>query len=138
MNYRVEERAGRRFVSTDSKWEPIVGYSRAVRVGATIAVTGSLGTREDGNVAEGIAAQTEQSLRNIFGAIEALGGRREDIIRTRLFVTDIGQWEAVGRVHGELLGDVMPATTMIEISRLIVPEAMIEIEADAVVVEQEG
>jgi enamine deaminase RidA (YjgF/YER057c/UK114 family) len=129
----VTERNGRRYASSGSAWEPVVGYSRAVRSGDTITVTGTVGIGPDGSFPDGAAAQTRRALEIIEAAIEALGGRLADVVRTRMFVTDISQWEAVGKVHGEVLGAVRPATTMVEVAKLIDPAALVEIEADAIV-----
>ncbi len=129
----VRDVAGRAVVSSGRPWEPIVGYSRAVRAGAWIAVTGSVGSHADGSYPPTAGEQTRRALELIVAAVEALGGRREDILRTRMFVTDITRWEEVGRVHGEFFSDVLPATSMIEISRLIDADAQVEIEADAFV-----
>jgi len=129
----VEERAGRRCASSGSKWEPIMGYSRAVRSGNTIAVTGSVGVNADGSYSKGVADQTARSLAIIRAAVEALGGKVEHIIRTRMYVTDVSQWEEVARVHGQVFKDIRPATTIVEVARLIDAAALIEIEADAIV-----
>ncbi len=129
----VSELGGRKIVSTGTKWEPVVGYSRAVRAGNWIAVTGTIGTNPDGSYPQGPSAQMRRSLEIVIAAIEALGGRREDIIRTRIYVTDISAWREVGAVHAEFFGNVLPATTMVEVSRLADPEALLEVEADAVV-----
>jgi enamine deaminase RidA (YjgF/YER057c/UK114 family) len=120
-------------ISTGAKWEPIVGYSRAVRVGNRIYVTGTTALGEDGElVGAGDAyAQAKQCLRNIESALQRLGAGLEHIVRTRMFVTDISRWEEFGRAHGELLREVMPATTMVEVRRLIDDRMLIEIEADA-------
>jgi len=128
----LSERNGRRYASTGSAWEPVVGYSRAVRSGSTITVTGTVGIAADGSFPAGAAAQTRRALEIIQAAIEALGGQLSDVVRTRIFVTDISQWEAVGKVHGEVLGAVRPATTMVEVARLIDDAALVEIEADAI------
>jgi len=128
----LSERNGRRYASTGSAWEPVVGYSRAVRSGDTITVTGTVGIAADGSFPAGAAAQTRRALEIIQAAIEALGGRLSDVVRTRIFVTDISQWEAVGKVHGEVLGAVRPATTMLQVARLIDDAALVEIEADAI------
>jgi len=121
-------------ISTGTKWEPIVGYSRAVRVGNVIAVTGTTSTNADGEiVGEGdIHAQTIQTLKNIKWALEKAGSSLEDVIRTRIFVTDIDQWLEVGRAHSDFFGEIRPATTMVEISRLIDSRMLVEIEADAI------
>jgi enamine deaminase RidA (YjgF/YER057c/UK114 family) len=129
----VTERGGRRYVSTGSPWEPVVGYSRAVRVGDQIAVTGTLGLEPDGTFAPTLKGQTRRALEIILAAVEALGGKASDVVRTRMFVADISKWQEVGEVHGEVFGQIRPATTMVEISRLIDDAALIEIEADAVV-----
>lgn len=129
----VEDRAGRRCASSGSKWEPIMGYSRAVRAGNLIAVTGSVGVNADGTYAKAVGQQAARSLQIVRAAIEALGGKLEHVIRTRMYVTDVSRWEEVARVHGEVFKDVRPATTIVEVARLIDAEALIEIEADAIV-----
>jgi enamine deaminase RidA (YjgF/YER057c/UK114 family) len=123
----------RQKISSGAKWEPIIGYSRAVRVGERIYVTGTTAIDENGElVGLGDArAQTLQALKNIERALKQLGAAREHIVRTRMYVTDISRWEEYGRAHGEFLGDIMPATAMIEVSRLIDQRMLIEIEADA-------
>jgi enamine deaminase RidA (YjgF/YER057c/UK114 family) len=123
----------RQKISSGAKWEPIVGYSRAVRVGNRIYVTGTTALDENGEIV-GIGdayAQTVQALRNIERALNRLGAGLEHIVRTRMFVTDISRWEEYGRAHGELLREVMPATTMVEINALIDARMLVEIEADA-------
>jgi enamine deaminase RidA (YjgF/YER057c/UK114 family) len=127
------ERNGRVYASTGSAWEPVVGYSRAVRTRDVITVTGTVGIAADGTFPDGVGAQTRRALEIVLAAVEALGGKKTDVVRTRLFVTDISQWEAVGKVHGEVFADVRPATTMVEVARLIDDAALIEIEADAIV-----
>jgi len=119
--------------SSGMKWESIVGYSRAVRVGERIYVTGTTATDESGNIvgAGDAYAQTIQVIKNIERALQALDAKLENVVRTRMFVTDISRWEEYGRAHGEFFRDIMPATTMVEVSRLIDADMLIEIEADA-------
>ena len=133
INITVTDRAGRRTASSGSKWEPLMGYSRAVRSGNVIAVTGTVGINADGKYTPEVGAQARRSLAIIQAAIEALGGRIEHVIRTRMYVTDVTQWEAVAKVHGEVFGDIRPCTSMVEVSRLIGEGQLIEIEATAVV-----
>jgi len=128
----VTTRDGRSIASTGSSWEPIVGYSRAVRVGNTIAVTGCVGIEADGSFLPSLADQARRSLKIVIAAIEALGGRAEDVIRTRIYVTDILRWREAGEAHGEVFGVIRPATTMVEVARLIDANALVEIEADAI------
>jgi len=129
----VSERHGRRCASSGARWEPIVGYSRAVRSGNVIAVTGTVGINADGTYAPSVAEQTARALEIIRAALGALGGRLEHVIRTRMFVTDISRWEEVAAAHGTVFREIRPATTMVEVARLIDTDAQIEIEADAIV-----
>ena len=133
INITVTERFGRQCASSGSKWEPKMGYSRAVRVGNQIAVTGSVGINADGKYSPSLGDQTRRSLLIIRAAIEALGGKIEQVIRTRMYVTDVSKWEEVAKVHGEVFGEIRPATTIVEVAKLIDGDALIEIEADAVV-----
>ena len=120
-------------ISSGTPWEPIVGYSRAVRVGNHIWVSGTTATDNEGHlVGKGDAyGQTRQAIANIGRALAQAGARLEDIVRTRIYVTDIAQWEAIGRAHGEAFAAIRPATAMIEVSRLIDADMLVEIEADA-------
>ena len=124
-------RAGRKTASSGSKWEPVMGYSRAVRSGNWIAVTGTVGVNADGTYSASLADQTRCSLAIIRAAIEALGGTLEQVIRTRMYVTDVSQWEQVAAVHGEVFGEIRPAATMVAVAGLMDPSLLVEIEVDA-------
>jgi enamine deaminase RidA (YjgF/YER057c/UK114 family) len=121
--------------STNAKWEPIVGYSRAVKVGNMVFVTGTTATGADGNLV-GVGdmyAQSVQALKNIEAVIKRTGAEMRHVVRTRIYVTDITRWEEAGKAHHEFFRDIRPATTMVEVSKLITPEMLVEIEADAVI-----
>ena len=133
INITTENRAGRMTASSGSKWEPLMGYSRAVRSGNIIAVTGTVGVGADGKYSPDLGEQTRRSLEIIQAAIEALGGKIEQVIRTRMYVTDVSKWEQVAKVHGDLFRQIRPATTIVQVPRLIDAEAQIEIEADAII-----
>ncbi|HEX9745000.1 MAG TPA: RidA family protein [bacterium] len=127
----VKKRKDRIIVTSAGKWQSVVGYSRAVRKGQFISVSGTIGINEDGTLPLGVEAQTRRAFHIIHQAILALGGELTDVVRTRMFVTDISEWETIGQIHAEFFGEILPASSMIEVSKFALDDAVVEIEADA-------
>lgn len=135
INLTTEERFDRTCVSTGSKWEPLLGYSRAVRSGSHVAVTGTVGVNADGTYGKTVGEQCRRSLDIILASLHALGADVRHVIRTRIYTTQLDQWQEIAKVHGAVFGEIRPATTLVGVAQLIDADALIEIEADAIVPE---
>jgi len=133
----TSQQNGRTHASSGSSWEGTIGYSRAVRVRDQIHVTGTVGVEADGKYSPSLAAQARRAFTIINAALEALGGKPADVVRTRIYLTDISKWKEVGEVHGELFGEIRPALTMVQVAALIDAEAQVEIEVEAIVQDEE-
>jgi enamine deaminase RidA (YjgF/YER057c/UK114 family) len=124
----------RQNISSGSQWEPLVGYSRAVRIGNIVTVSGTVGVHADGSIVEGdVYAQAKRALEIIVAALEQAGAAPKDVVRTRIFTTDISRWQEIGRAHAEIFGGIRPATSMVQVAALIDPAHLVEIEADAII-----